>query len=125
MFYAFMDKEGKFKTSLVVDTKGLLSLYEACYLSMEGESILEIARDFTTHFLTESLNKKTDKNLAEQVSHALEMPLHWRMQRLEARWFIEVYHKRENMNPLLLELAKLDYNMVQATYLEELKEMSR
>nr|QJF54219.1 terpene synthase 38 [Nicotiana attenuata] len=125
MFCTFMNKEVKFKPSLVVDTKGLLSLYEACYLSMEGESILEIARDFTTHYLTESLKKMTDQNLAEQVTHALEMPLHWRMQRLEARWFIEVYHKRENMNPLLLELAKFDYNMVQATYLEELKQMSR
>ncbi|KAJ8549686.1 hypothetical protein K7X08_033393 [Anisodus acutangulus] len=47
------------------------------------------------------------------------------MERLEARWFIEVYYKEENMNPLVLELAKLDYNMAQATYLEELKQMSR
>lgn len=116
-----MNEEGKFKTALVEDTKGLLSLYEASYLCMEDENIMENARDFATHYLMESLKKKMD----EQVSHALEMPVHWRMERLEARWFIEIYHKKENMNPLLLELAKLDYNMVQATYLEELKQMSR
>lgn len=120
-----MNEEGKFKTALVEDTEGLLSLYEASYLSMEGENIMEKARDFATHYLIESLEKKMDQNLGEQVRHALEMPVHWRMERLEARWFIEVYHKKENMNPLLLELAKLDYNMVQATYLEELKQMSR
>uniref|UniRef100_M1BYQ8 (-)-a-terpineol synthase n=2 Tax=Solanum tuberosum TaxID=4113 RepID=M1BYQ8_SOLTU len=121
-----MNKEGKFKTALVEDTKGLLSLYEASYLCMEDENIMENARDFATHYLMESLKKKKmDENVGEQVSHALEMPVHWRMERLEARWFIEIYHKTENMNPLLLELAKLDYNMVQATYLEELKQMSR
>nr|GMC87958.1 (-)-alpha-terpineol synthase-like [Ipomoea batatas] len=54
-----------------------------------------------------------------------EMPLYWRMQRFEARWFISVYEKRQNMNPVLLEFAKLDYNMVQAKYLEELKQLSR
>ncbi|PHT29938.1 Trans-alpha-bergamotene synthase [Capsicum baccatum] len=125
IFCSFMN-EGKFKTTLVEDTQVLLSMYEASYLSMEGDNIMEKARDFATHYLMESLEKKKmDENLAEQVSHALEMPLHWRMERLEARWFIEVYHKKENMNPLLLELAKLDYNMVQATYLEELKQMSR
>ncbi|KAK4347048.1 hypothetical protein RND71_033387 [Anisodus tanguticus] len=82
-------------------------------------NIIEMARDFATNYLMESLKKRMDQNVAEQVSHALEMPVHWRMERLEARWFVEVYHKKENMDPLRLELAKLDYNMVQATYLEE------
>nr|GMC89868.1 (-)-alpha-terpineol synthase-like [Ipomoea batatas] len=59
------------------------------------------------------------------VDHALEMPLYWRMQRFEARWFVSVYEKRQNMKPVLLEFAKLDYNMVQAKYLEELKQLSR
>ncbi|CAN4078283.1 unnamed protein product [Withania somnifera] len=126
IFCSFMNEEGKFKTGLVENTKGLLSLYEASYLSMEGENIMEKAQDFATRYLLESLEKKIiHENLAEEVSHALEMPVHWRMERLEARWFIQVYDKKENMNPLLLELAKLDYNMVQATYLEELKQMSR
>ncbi|KAH0698239.1 hypothetical protein KY290_016047 [Solanum tuberosum] len=126
IFCSFMNEEGKFKTALVEDTKGLLSLYEASYLCMEDENIMENSRDFATHYLMENLKKKKmDENVDEQVSHALEMPVHWRMERLEARWFIEIYHKKENMNPLLLELAKLDYNMVQATYLEELKQMSR
>ncbi|MCL7042062.1 hypothetical protein MKW94_013452 [Papaver nudicaule] len=60
------------------------------------------------------------------VTHALGLPIHWRMQRLEARWYIETYEMVEDgMEPLLLEFAKLDFNMVQATYQEDLKYISR
>ncbi|XP_019198185.1 PREDICTED: (-)-alpha-terpineol synthase-like [Ipomoea nil] len=106
------------------DMKGILSLYEATYQCMEGESIMEAAQRFCTKNLREiqNMNVILDQDL---VDHALEMPLYWRMQRFEARWFISVYEKRHNMNPVLLDFAKLDYNMVQAKYLEELKQMSR
>ncbi|XP_019171894.1 PREDICTED: (-)-alpha-terpineol synthase-like [Ipomoea nil] len=124
VFCGFMDDEGNFKRSLSEDTKGILSLYEATYLCMEGESIMEAAQHFCTKHLREIQNMKVilDQDL---VDHALEMPLYWRIQRFEARWFISVYENRHNMNPVLLEFAKLDYNMVQAKYLEELKQMSR
>ncbi|XP_019171494.1 PREDICTED: (-)-alpha-terpineol synthase-like [Ipomoea nil] len=123
VFCGFMDDQGNFKRSLSEDTKGILSLYEATYLCMEGESIMEAAQ----HFCTKHLREIQNMNILDQdlVDHALEMPLYWRMQRFEATWFISVYEKRHNMNPVLLEFAKLDYNMVQAKYLEELKQMSR
>nr|GMC87959.1 (-)-alpha-terpineol synthase-like [Ipomoea batatas] len=123
VFCGFMDDEGNFKRSLSEDTKGILSLYETTYLCMEGESIMEAAQRFCTKHLREIQNMKVLHE--DVVEHALEMPLYWRMQRFEARWFISVYEKRQNMNPVLLEFAKLDYNMVQAKYLEELKQMSR
>ena len=66
-----------------------------------------------------------DQNLAIEVNHALELPLQWRMPRLEARWFIDVYEKRQDMNPILLEFAKLDFNMVQATHQEDLRHRPR
>ncbi|XP_031128850.1 (-)-alpha-terpineol synthase-like [Ipomoea triloba] len=123
VFCGFMDDEGNFKRSLSEDTKGILSLYEAAYLCMEGESIMEAAQSFCTKHLREIQNMNIlDHDL---VDHALEMPLYWRMQRFEARWFVSVYEKRQNMKPVLLEFAKLDYNMVQAKYLEELKQLSR
>ncbi|KAL7204543.1 hypothetical protein ACSBR2_017586 [Camellia fascicularis] len=59
------------------------------------------------------------------VTHALEMPLHWRVLRLEARWFIDVYKRRLDVNPTFLHLTKLDYNILQTTYQEDLKHMSR
>lgn len=116
---------GGFKACLSEDIQGILCLYEASYLSIEGESILEEARDFTKKHLEGCLRQNIDENLAILVSHALELPLHWRMLRLEARWFIDAFERTQDMNPILLEFAKLDYNMVQAKHQEDLKYASR
>ncbi|THG03759.1 hypothetical protein TEA_021353 [Camellia sinensis var. sinensis] len=87
-----MDKMGNLRSCLCEDTKRLLYLYEASYLSIDGESLLNEARDFTTRNLKENLKKKDiDQNLAMLVRHSLEFPLHWRVPRLEARWFIDVW----------------------------------
>jgi (-)-alpha-terpineol synthase len=125
VFNNFKDERKNFKACLCEDTKGMLSLYEASFLSIEGENILDEARDFSAKHLEEYVKQNKDKNLSTTVSHALEIPLHWRMLRLEARWFIDIYRRREDMNPILLELAELDFNMVQATHQEDLKQVSR
>ncbi|CAL5431483.1 unnamed protein product [Camellia sinensis] len=126
VFKKFTDETGNLRSRLCEDTKGLLYLYEASYLSIDGESLLDEARDFTTRNLKENLKKKDiDQNLAMLVRHSLELPLHWRVRRLEARWFIDVYERRRDMNSILLELAQLDFNMVQAIHQQEVKQMSR
>ena len=94
-------------------------------LEISRKGILEEARDFAKRHLEACLLQNIDENLAIPVRHALELPLHWRMLRLEARWFIDAYEKTQDMNPMLLEFAKLDYNMVQAKHLEDLKYVSR
>ncbi|KAI7754605.1 hypothetical protein M8C21_018194 [Ambrosia artemisiifolia] len=106
------------------DIVTVLNLYEASYHSFEDENILDEARDLTTKYLEEKLND-LDGSIAPLVSRSLEVPLHWRVPRVEARWFIEVYEKRNDMNPTLIELAKLDFNMVQAIHIEDLKHASR
>lgn len=100
-------------------------MYEASFLSDENEDILQNARDFTTTCLRKFVQQSQDQNLSNLVSHALEIPLHWRMLRLETRWFIDVYERKQGMNPLLLELAKLDFNNVQMIHQNDLKHMSR
>ena len=94
VFGSFMDELGEFKAYLYEDTKGMLYLYEASYLSIEGENVLEHARDFTTKHLEEFVKRNKDQYLSRVVSHALELPLDWRMPRLEARWwFIDIYER--------------------------------
>ncbi|KAK2998780.1 hypothetical protein RJ639_024392 [Escallonia herrerae] len=115
VFMKFKDGSGNFKACLCEDTKGLLCLYEASYLSMEGETILDEAREFTTKALKETLQTGTDQDLATLVNHALDQPLHWRVPKVEARGFIDAYKKRLDANPTLLELAKLDFNIVKKT----------
>lgn len=119
VFCSFLDDEGKFKS--FDDVKGVVSLYEASFLSVEGESIMDLARDVCTSHLKDRV-----EILGEEVRHALEVPRHWRVQKLEAKWFIQhVYETRPDANPILLQLAKLDFNMVQSMYQDEIKRLSR
>ncbi|KAF5450880.1 hypothetical protein F2P56_031196 [Juglans regia] len=125
IFNNFKNEKGNFKERLCDDIEGILALYEASFLLIEGESIMEEARNFATKHLEEYVNQSNDQNLCARVNHALELPLHWRMPRLEARWFIDVYRSREDMNSILLELAELDFNMVQTVHQDDLKEGSK
>ncbi|KAG6388327.1 hypothetical protein SASPL_149752 [Salvia splendens] len=129
VFDCFKNEKGSdFKASLGRDTKGMLQLYEASFLLREGEDTLELARQFATENLQKTLDEngeEIDKNLSLWIQHSLEIPLHWRTPNLEAKWMIDAYSRRPDFNPTILELAKLDFNIVQATQIEELKDISR
>ncbi|CAL9072972.1 unnamed protein product, partial [Musa acuminata var. zebrina] len=125
VFYRFMDEKGNLKASLRHQTEGLMSLYEASHLAKEGEHALEEATNFTTKQLKSLMEGSLEPHLREHVAHALELPLNWRMPRLQTRWFIEASQREAKMNPVLLELAKLDFNRVQIIYQRELREVSR
>uniref|UniRef100_A0A2N9IXL3 Terpene synthase N-terminal domain-containing protein n=1 Tax=Fagus sylvatica TaxID=28930 RepID=A0A2N9IXL3_FAGSY len=122
VFEKFRSKDGRFIESLSSDLEGLLSLYEASHLGMHGENILEEGRDFSIKNL-KSIMGKLDSNAAKQVKQSLEIPLYWRVPRVEARDFIGIYQKDNTKNLTLLELAKLDYNLVQSVHQRELKEL--
>lgn len=124
-FNIFKDEKGKFQASLGKDFDGILAFYEASFLSKTEEDILEEASEFTTKILKKYVTDKKGKYHELLASHALELPFHWRMPRAEARWFIDVYERYESMNPLLLQLAKLDFNSLQAVHQEDLKHVSK
>ncbi|KEH38237.1 terpene synthase 10 isoform X2 [Medicago truncatula] len=121
----FEDEICNFKNGHFVDVEGMLSLYEASFHLFEDEPILDEARDVTSKFLKEFLDKNGDKNISLQISHALELPLHWGIPRWEARWFIDIYERQQNKNHVLLEFAQLDFNILQSLYQEDLKYTSR
>ncbi|KAK1429340.1 hypothetical protein QVD17_11548 [Tagetes erecta] len=125
IFHNFKDKT-RLESHSDEDTMAMLNLYEASYLSFEDESILGNARDFATKYLKKNQEKMDESALISSlVSHALELPLHQRVPRVEAKWFIKVYEKRSDMNHTLLELAILDFNIVQAIHVQDLKHTSR
>ncbi|XP_065002377.1 monoterpene synthase 8, chloroplastic [Musa acuminata AAA Group] len=125
VFNRFMDEMGNLKANLRHQTEGLVSLYEAFHLAKEGEHLLEEAINFTTKQLKSLMGESLEPHLREHVTHSLELPLNWRMPRLQTRWFIEACQREAKMNPVLLELAKLDFNRVQIIYQRELREVSR
>ncbi|XP_026395394.1 terpene synthase 10-like isoform X2 [Papaver somniferum] len=122
-------KEEIKQSSITNDVEGMLSLYEASFYAFEREDISVEVQEYTRINLADIVQRRVNKNdpgfIFKQVSHALEAPLNWRVPRLEAKWFIENYKRMSDMEPLLLEFAILDFNMVQATYQEDLKYVSR
>ena len=108
---------------LKTDLKGLINLYEASYLAFEGERDLHEAKLFATEYLPNFKGRESGAH--ELINHALELPLYRRMLRLEARWYIDAYGKRRDTNIHMLELAALDFNMVQSQLKTELQELSK
>nr|QOC69155.1 linalool synthase [Wurfbainia villosa]QOC69160.1 linalool synthase [Wurfbainia villosa] len=128
IFEEFRDEKGHFRDGLNNHAQGMLSLYEASYYEKDGEMVLHEAMEFTTEHLKNLLEEDSaDMKLKERASHALELPLNWRMERLHTRWFIEACQREVIVidNPLLLEFAKLDFNAVQSIYKKELSALSR
>nr|AFL03421.1 1,8-cineole synthase [Lavandula x intermedia]AFL03422.1 1,8-cineole synthase [Lavandula latifolia] len=119
VFDCFKNEKGTdFKPSLSHDRKGLLQLYEASFLSRQGEETLQLAREFATKILQKEVDER-------DFETKMGFPSHWRVQMPNARLHIDAYRKRTDMNPVVLELAILDTNIVQAQFQEELKETSR
>lgn len=127
IFEDIKDEAGNFKAYIREDVVGMLNLYEASFLAVEDENILDEAREFTSKCLKEMLDMKNivNQSMSMLISHALELPLLWRIKRFEAMWFIEAYKRKSDMRVVLLELAELDFNIVQGIHQEDLKYSSR
>ncbi len=63
--------------------------------------------------------------LADQVKHAIRLPLPRTLKRVEMLHYMFEYDQDNGHNPVLLELAKMDFNLLQQVHLKELKEISR
>ncbi|TYH73716.1 hypothetical protein ES332_D05G348500v1 [Gossypium tomentosum] len=119
----FKGGDGRFMGSLCGDVEGLLSLNEASFMAIQGEKILEEAKGFSSENLKNVIGK-LEKVKAKQVQRSLEVPLYWRMERIEARNFIDSYAMDDSNNSVLLDLAKLDYNLIHPIYQQELKQLA-
>ncbi|KAH6824298.1 hypothetical protein C2S53_015739 [Perilla frutescens var. hirtella] len=121
VFSKFIDKEGNFMESLRNNVDGLLHLYEAAHLATHGEEILDKAIEFcSSHLQMNNIN-----SLSKRVNEALQMPVHKSLTRLGARKFISTYQENESHNEILLNLAKLDFNIVQKMHQRELSDATR
>ncbi|KAK9209547.1 hypothetical protein WN944_001914 [Citrus x changshan-huyou] len=124
VFEKFKNNEGKFKASMIDDVQVMLSLYEAAHLAINGEDILDEAIVFTTTHL-KSMVSHASPNLAEQINHALKLPLRKAPPRLEARYFLDVCSRGDMHDKSLIKFAKLDFNLLQAAHQKEVSDMTR
>lgn len=94
IFSCFMDeKTGTFRKSAHANIKGMLELLEASFLDLEGEIILDEARQVSTAIL-----KENTCNLDKQVAHALELPSQRRVQWFDVKWHINLYEEDGHTN---------------------------
>ena len=126
MFDKFKNLDGRFDESLEANITGLLSLYEASFLGSVEEEVLEEAKSFSAKHLNDYLLGKLETNvLTKKLQQSLHILLYWRMQRNEPQNFINYPTDVPKNLVVLLELAKLDYNLVQSIHQKELKELAR
>ncbi|PUZ51543.1 hypothetical protein GQ55_6G196300 [Panicum hallii var. hallii] len=121
-FDKFKNEDGSFVSGIANDPKGLLSLYNAAHLLTHDEGTLEDAILFSRRHL-ESIQSSLKPPLADQVGRALEIPLPRTIKREEAISFIPEYSSIQDQtySPEILELAKLDFNLLQHLHQKELK----
>ncbi|XP_028066770.1 (-)-germacrene D synthase-like [Camellia sinensis] len=124
VFNKFTDDNGKFRESLIGDVRGMLSLHEAAHLRVRGEDILDKALSFTITHL-ESVVPNLSNLVQEQVIHARRCPIHKGLTRLEATHYFFFYEQDDSHNKVLLNFAKLDFNLLQKMHQWELSEITR
>ncbi|CAI0407038.1 unnamed protein product [Linum tenue] len=135
MFIEFMDKpSGTFMESKCCgDVLGLVELFEASHLGLKDEDIMEEANRFSTRVLKSSYPRlllHRNNDLAERVAHALELPIHWRVRWFDVKWQIKVHERRmqkmkKKVGRALIDLAKVNFNVVQSVLQRDLKQISR
>ncbi|CAB4275889.1 unnamed protein product [Prunus armeniaca] len=125
LFGGFMDEEGTLKKSHLSDVKGMLELFEASNLALEGEDILDEIKASSMVALRDSNICDLENNLAKHVVHALELSSHRRVRWFNVKGHIDAYEKDNHVNTILIELAKLNFNMVQAKLQKDLREASK
>ncbi|XP_020206642.1 probable terpene synthase 2 isoform X2 [Cajanus cajan] len=125
VFRKFKDQSGNFNERLANVIQGMLSLYEAAQLRLQGEEILEEAHNFTLIQLNKSVTSLLSPFLAAQVHHSLGQSLRKGMPRLEAKYYISFYQEDPSHDEKLLTFAKLDFNMLQELHQEEVSSMTK
>nr|QIB02640.1 germacrene D synthase [Taiwania cryptomerioides] len=107
----------------------MLNLLRASGVAFPEERIMEEAKVFSSIYLKQILQKPEDmfkKSFLKEVEYALLYEWSRTFSRWEARNFIEIY-KLDNLrlkDKKILELAKLDFNVLQFAYKMEMKNLS-
>ncbi|KAJ4866994.1 Alpha-humulene/(-)-(E)-beta-caryophyllene synthase [Raphanus sativus] len=125
VFEKFKGEDGKFKEHLVADASGILSLYEASQWNTHGEDIMDEALAFSSCHLKEISFQSIPQHLAVRIKNALKHPYHKGISRIETRSYISYYEAEEKRDAVLLEFAKVDFNMLQRLHRTELACVTR
>lgn len=121
-FNRFMDPNGSFNMEITNDPRGLLSLYNAAYMLIHDEALEEAINFARLHL--EPMRHDLEYPLSEQVKRGLHIPLPRTVRRVETLHYISEYEHEPEYSPIILELAKIDFNYLQQLHIKEIEDIS-
>uniref|UniRef100_K3ZC71 Terpene synthase n=1 Tax=Setaria italica TaxID=4555 RepID=K3ZC71_SETIT len=121
VFVRFKTVEGGFLGNNPID---LLNLYNAAHLRTHGEIILDEAILFTRRHL-EIILPFVEGPLAREIKSTLEIPLPRRVRIYESKYYISTYEKDATLHDKVLQLAKLNSDIMQLHHQQELSILTR
>jgi len=102
----------------------LISLYNAAHLRTHGETILDEAISFTRGCLNSMLPYLNQEGtFAHEVICALAIPMPRRVQIYDHKNYISIYERDTMIDRKVLALAKLNSNLMQNYYQQELNSL--
>lgn len=126
VFNGFRDREGSFRNELCRDIRGLIELYEASQLVIDGEDVLDEAREFSSQSLKKWQMAKVDLFSERAISNTLDQPSHKSLSRFTARNLLGTdFQVTNGWINILQELAKMDFGLVQSLHQNEIAHISR
>jgi hypothetical protein len=129
MLSAFCDVTGDLEAANPsLDSDGLIAVYEASYLAFPGEAMLDRARALAIKKLQELMPSMKPYQREKVKDVLVDLPLHWRASRLQTVRSLQEHRGDEscrNVDLSILQLAVLDFNLVQAVHRSELLEVTR
>ncbi|KAF0924561.1 hypothetical protein E2562_010200, partial [Oryza meyeriana var. granulata] len=126
VFNSFKGEGERFCNGIANEPRGLLSLYNAAHLLVHDEPELIEAISFAKgHLQSMCGGSELKPPLADQVKRTLHLPLPRTCKRVEALHYMLEYGQEEGHIAVLLDLAKLEFNLLQHVHLKELKAFSQ
>nr|QIB02637.1 longifolene synthase [Taiwania cryptomerioides] len=135
---SFKDKNGQFftednnynNTGEECVMRSMLNLLRASSVAFFGETVMKEVKVFSSAYLKNLSENSADmyrRSFLKEVEYALIYEWPRTFTRWEARNFIEIYELDDLRlkDKRILELAKLDFNILQFTYKMEMKYLSR
>ncbi|MCD9641438.1 hypothetical protein HAX54_027621 [Datura stramonium] len=118
--------DGTFGLNLSQDVSGLIGMYEAAQLSMEGEHILDEVANFSSVHLNACLAHNNSCVQSRIVKETLKYPYHKSLASYKAKSFISNFKGINGWGrSTLQELAIIEHSITQEIHQHELAQVSR
>ncbi|KOM31154.1 hypothetical protein LR48_Vigan01g070900 [Vigna angularis] len=123
IFDKFLDKNGKLKLSLCEDINGLIALFEASQLSMEGEDYLDEAEESSRQYLNMWLSRFHDHPQVKVVADSLRYPIRKSLPRFTSTSALQL--QNTGWTSSLKELCRIDTEIMSSLHLKEIFSVSK